>query len=175
MTRRAVATGAGLVLVAAITVWALLGPRRETLALDLIDDLPNAVQVPGDYVVEPLELSGRTRRALIVGDTGRFIWSVTVPGRAWLRVSLGQHPTAHTAPGDGTLFIVGAWDGEIWDELVSLVVNPYANHEDRGWHDIAMDLSKYAGRTIELRFVLRQRDTPDGDRPAWGDPRIVVR
>ncbi|HUF48528.1 MAG TPA: hypothetical protein VMM93_11985 [Vicinamibacterales bacterium] len=175
MTRRVVATGVGLALVAVLTAWALVGPREERLALDLVADLATATQVPGEYTVEDLELGGRTRRALIVGDTGRFIWKVTVPERAWLRVSLGQHPDAHTIEGDGNLFIVGAWDEVIWDELVTFVVNPFHTPEDRGWHDIAMDLSKYAGRTIELRFVLRQRESTTGDRPAWGDPRIVVR
>lgn len=175
MTRSTVALGAGLVLVAALTGWLLLGSRGERLAIDLIDELPSMTQVPGQQEVAELTLAGETRRALLVGDYGRYIYKLTVPNRAWLRLSIGHAPEAWTTEGDGVLFIVGAWDEEVWDELLNYVVDPFHTPEDRGWHDVALDLSKYAGQTIELRFILRQRDTATGDRPAWGDPRIVIR
>ena len=90
-------------------------------------------------------------------------------------MSLGQRAGAWTTEGDGVLFIVGMWDEVVFDEVLNFVVNPYHLPEDRVWHDIAIDLSKYAGRTLELRLILRSRDNERGDAPAWGDPRIVTR
>jgi len=175
MMRPAALIGAGIALVALMTGWLLLGPRDERLVVDLIEAIPEARQVPGTYEVADLTLAGETRRALLVDDYGRFIFPVTVPNRAWLRVSLGQRPEAATIDGDGVLFIIGAWDEVVFDELLSFVVNPYQTPEDRVWHDVAIDLSKYAGQTLELRFILRSRDSQTGDMPAWGAPRIVVR
>ncbi len=175
MTRPAVLVGAGLVGVALLTGWLLIGPRDERLAIDLIEAVPEARQVPGAFEIRDLELAGETRRALLVNDVGRFIFPVTVPNRAWLRLSIGQQPGAADTEGDGVLFIVGAWDEVVFDELVSFVVNPFHTPEDRGWHDIAIDLSRYAGQSIELRFILRSRESDAGDMPAWGDPRIVIR
>jgi hypothetical protein len=134
-----------------------------------------ARQVAGRYEVRDLELAGQTRRALLVDDYGRFIWNVTVPNRAWLRVSIGQRPEAWTTEGDGVLFMIGAWDQVVYDDLLTFVVNPYHTPEDRGWHDIAIDLSKYAGQNVDLIFNVRRRDSEAGDRPAWGAPRIVIR
>jgi hypothetical protein len=175
MNRSSMLVGAALAVVAILTAWFLVGPRDERLAIDLVDAIPEARQVPGQYEVRDLELAGVTHRALVVDDFGRFIFPVTVPNRAWLRVSIGQQPEAWTTEGDGVVFIIGAWDGEVWDEVLSFVVNPFHTPEDRVWHDIAIDLSKYAGQSLELRFVLGRRDNPDGDMPAWGDPRIVIR
>lgn len=175
MTRPALLAGAGLTLVALVTAWFLLGPREERLAIDLIEALPTARQVPKAFEVADLELGGRTRRALVVNDYGRFIFPVTVPERAWLRLSVGQRAEAWTTEGDGVLFIVGMWDEVVFDEVLTYVVNPFHLPEDRIWHDIAIDLSKYAGRTLELRLILRRRDTERGDAPAWGNPRIVTR
>jgi len=175
MRRPAALVGVLLAIVALGTGWCLLGPRDERLAFNLVDSLPGALQVPGQYEVTDLEIAGATRRALVVRDHGRFIFPVTVPNRAWLRLSIGQHPDSWTTEGDGVLFIVGVWDGVVFDEVLNYVVNPYHTPEDRVWHDIAIDLSMYAGRSLELRLILRQREHASGDLPAWGDPRIVIR
>jgi hypothetical protein len=173
--RSRVLFGAALALVALATVWWLVGPRGERLAIDLIDTLSDAKQVAGQYEVADLALAGSTRRAIVVRDHGRFIFPVTVPNRAWLRLSIGLHPDGWTTDGDGVLFIVGVWDEVVFDEVLSFVVDPYHTPEDRVWHDVAIDLSKYAGRSLELRFILRQRESATGDLPAWGEPRIVIR
>jgi hypothetical protein len=65
------------------------------------------------------------------------------------------------------------------DELLSLTVNPSGNPADKLWHDLTLDLSKYAGKRVELRLVTqasptnRMADT-NGDFLVWGQPRIVV-
>jgi len=174
MRRRRALAAAGIALVVVVTGWTLLRTDEPRVVIDLIDALDEARQVPGQYQVADLTLAGDTRRALLVDDHGRFIFPVTIPERAWLHVSIGQRPGAWEQESDGVIFIIGTWDEVVFDELLNFVVNPYHLPEDRRWHDVAIDLSKYAGRTLELRFILRSRDTSDGDLPAWGNPRIVV-
>ena len=165
----------GLAVVAIVVGWLLLGSSGGRIAIDLVDQLPTAKQVPGNYDVADLELAGQTRRAIQVKDFGRLIWTVAVPDDAWLLVSIGQNPSAWTTEGDGVMFMVGASDQIQYDDLLTLVVNPFHNPADQVWHDLVIDLSHYAGQTIDLIFNIRSRDTESGDSPAWGAPRIVTR
>jgi hypothetical protein len=155
MKRSSAALALGLVGLTLVASWCTLGPRRERVAVALLDDVSVATQLPSDQQVVAVDLGGESRRALVTRTAERVIWPVTVPPDAWLRVSFGMLPEAVATEGDGSLFMIGAWD--------------------RGWHDIAIDLSKYAGQTLELRFLFRSRDSTTGDAPALGDPRIVVR
>jgi hypothetical protein len=64
-------------------------------------------------------------------------------------------------------------------ELLSLTVNPSGNPIDKQWHPLALELTKYAGQRIELRFVTQASPTnstadTNGDFLVWGHPRIVV-
>ena len=68
------------------------------------------------------------------------------------------------------------------DELLSLVVNPSGNPSDKAWRDMSLDLSEYAGQQVTIYFATNSSteqtprvDNRDGDFPAWGAPRIVVR
>jgi hypothetical protein len=167
---------AGVVALSALVAgWWLLGSARERLAIDLVDELPRAKQVPADYDVVDLEIAGQVRRAIRPHDFGRLIWTVDVPDDAWLLVSIGQEPEAWQADGDGVLFLIGISDQVTYDDLFSLVVNPAANPADRVWYDLVLDLSAYAGRRVDVIFNVRRQQTETGDLPAWGAPRIVTR
>lgn len=172
--RRTVLGATGLVLVAAVTAWMLLGRGGERLAIDLLETLPSAKDIPESYEIVDLEIAGDTRRALLPDDYERAIWNVTVPGRAWLHFAIALHPDGWAVEGDGVLFMVGVSNGEVYDDVFNLVVNPSGNPADRVWHDLAIDLSHYAGQNVDLIFNVRRRDTEAGDRPAWGAPRILV-
>jgi hypothetical protein len=165
----------GLAVLALVTGWLLLGSTGERLAIDLVDELAGAKQVPGDYDVVDLELAGQTRRAITIRDFGRTIWTVTVPDDAWLRVSIGQETAAWTTEGDGVIFMIGVSDQVQYDDLLTFVVNPFHNPADRVWHDLVLDLSHYAGQSVDLIFNVRSRANELGDLPAWGAPRIVTR
>ena len=59
--------------------------------------------------------------------------------------------------------------------VVSAEVDPYDRATDRRWHDVAVDLSPWAGETVEL--VLRTTGppgaAPDADLAGWAAPRLV--
>ena len=108
-----------------------------------------------------------------------------MPDGAWLKVSVGLKEEAWKTEGDGVYFFIGVSEGPKWDEVYQLVVNPFANASDRGWKDVTLDLSPYAGRTIDLIFNTRAsppatpgtppRNDERGDMPLWGEPRVVIR
>ena len=68
------------------------------------------------------------------------------------------------------------------NELLVLDFNPFGNPADRGWHDLTIDLSEYAGETVDLLFNTNAsppqrspKDDRNGDFPLWAQPRIVGR
>jgi hypothetical protein len=67
------------------------------------------------------------------------------------------------------------------EEIMNITLSPYENPADRGWRDMTLDLSEYAGETVNLFFNTNSsgptppgRDDRAGDFPVWGDPRIVT-
>ena len=59
--------------------------------------------------------------------------------------------------------------------VVSAEVDPYDRAADRCWHDVAVDLTPWAGETVEL--VLRTTGpagaVPDANLAGWAAPRLV--
>lgn len=175
-----------LVLIAAVVVlglgaWWYLGSGRENVAVDLIQQFPSAKQQPSNdaFSVVESKINGETRRSIYTKNLSgtRVTWKITVPDNGWLKVSLGILEDGWTMPGNGVLFSIGVSDGKTFDELVSLTINPFNNTSDRRWNDLSLDLSQYAGETVELIFNTRSgpNDDRNGDFAAWGEPRIVVR
>ena len=168
----------GIVLAAGLA-WYLARPGGGA-AVDLLDEFPKAVQRPSPkaFSIEDVTIAGVTKRALKPAEPSRAEWKVTVPDRAELQFSLGLMEQGWNTPGDGVLFRVTI-DG---DELLSLVVNPTGNPSDKAWRDMSLDLSDYAGKEVTIYFATNSStprtppvDNRDGDFPAWGAPRIVVR
>jgi hypothetical protein len=108
----------------------------------------------------------------------RITWHVAVPDDGWFSASLGLREDAWTTPGDGVLFMVGVSDGKHFDELFNLVINPYGNPADRHWYPVSLDLSQYAGQTVDLICNTYSgppgHDDRRGDFALWAAPRIVV-
>jgi hypothetical protein len=170
---------------AAIGALALAGwwaARPEsTLVVDLIDALPRAVQrrpSPEAFSVIDATLAGVGKRAIYVAEQSRIVWEADIPGHAWLHVSLGVREEAWQREGDGVLFLVGVSHAGRYDELVSLVVNPYANASDRQWLPLLLDLAPWAGQRVEVIFntrVAHPDASPANHLALWGAPAIVTR
>ena len=107
-----------------------------------------------------------------------------MPDDAWLKVKLGLKEEAWTMQGDGVLFLIGVATSSGFDQLYTLVVNPFGNASDKGWKEVVLDLSTYAGETVDLVFNTRSSAPPapgtaptddrNGDMALWGAPRIVI-
>jgi hypothetical protein len=167
--KRAVWVVAGLVVIAAIIAWLAGRERKETLVLDLAAELPNTVRnLPrlDAFSVKDVTIAGVTRRAIVVDESSRLAWHLTVPENAWLKVGVGVREDAWTAPGRDVGFRITVYD----EPLLSLTVDPYKVQSDRRWQDFLIDLSEYAGESIDIYLK-----TDQGDRPAWSHPVIVTR
>jgi hypothetical protein len=111
---------------------------------------------------------------------------VTVPEHARLKVDLGILEAGWTVPGDGVLFRVLLAPSNLPpEEILNQSINPYGNKDDRRWHEVDLDLSEYAGETVELFFNTNSslpvargqapRDDHNGDLAVWGAPRVVTK
>ena len=169
----------GVVLAAGLA-WYLANPGSGA-AVDLLDEFPRALEkrpTPETFSIGDVTIAGVTKRALKPNAPSRAAWTVTVPDRAELQFSLGMMEQSWTVPGDGVLFRVTVNS----DELLTLAVNPSGNPSDKAWRDMSLDLSEYAGQQVTIYFATNSSlpqtprvDNQDGDFPAWGAPRIVVR
>jgi hypothetical protein len=176
---------AGGVVVAVALAWLAFGSRGDgQLAVDLLapEQFQNAQKRPSPETFEIVDatIGGQEKRAIQVKESSRLVYAFTVPENAELRVSPALLENAWTVEGDGVLFRVLIEANSVQDELLNLYLNPFANSGERGWHDIVLDLSDYAGENVQLFFntnasppSLPQRDDSNGDFAVWGAPRVV--
>jgi hypothetical protein len=177
----------GVVAIALIAWFALRSGSGESVAIDLVNEFPRATDKrprPDVFAVGEATLAGVTKRVISVEDPGgsRLVYSVTVPDNGALRVSVGLKEQGWTVEGDGVLFRVLLGAGAPPEEILNLVINPFGNPADRRWQDLELDLSEYAGETINLFFNTNSSpstrpptDNRNGDLAVWGEPRIVAR
>jgi len=155
-------------------------PDEPRMVTDLVEAFPSAQARPNAeaFILTDVTIAGQTLKSIYVTQASRITWNEKVPEHAWLDVSLGVREEAWTRPGDGVLFMVGVSHAGTYDELVSLIVNPYANPADRQWYPLLLDLSPYAGQDVEIIFNTRpgvEGATPDNDLAVWGAPALVTR
>ncbi len=167
-----------------LLTWLALRPAAPRVTvLDLVDELPRATESrPSPQVFRTLDatIRGTTRKSILVTETSRLVFQVSVPRHAALQVSVGLAEEAWTTEGDGVLFRVLVLPQGQADQLevLSRVIAPFDAPADRDWQDVTIDLSPYAGQTIALFYntnaSLPGRDDRRGDLALWGAPRIVA-
>ena len=189
MTRSTRLLIGGVVIVAALAAWFFFRSNGgDRVAIDLIADFPNAKEkrpTPDVFEIIDATLGNVRLPAIFAKQQSRITWSVTVPDDAWLKVQIGLKEESWTVQGDGVLFFVAVGAAGRYDLVFSLVINPFGNASDKGWKDVVIDLSPYAGQTVDLFFNTRASPDPapgtapradvNGDMPLWGQPQIVVR
>lgn len=163
-----------------MTAWWLAAPA-PSVAIDLVANLEKATQrrpSPEAFRVVDVALAGDSKKSIYVSEPSRLIWEETVPPNAWFQVSLGVREEAWTREGSGVLFMVGVSQNGRYEELVSLVVNPFANPADRQWLPLLLDLSPWAGQRVELVLntrVAHPEASAANHLAVWGAPAIVTR
>lgn len=181
MSRNRLVLFVAVVILLALGAWWYFRSGAENVAIDLIQQFPSAKQQPEPeaFAIVDATINDESKRAIYTKNLAgtRITWQVTVPDNGWLKVGLGILEDGWTMPGDGVLFFVAVSASNVYDELLSLTINPFDNQSDRRWNEISLDLSQYAGETVELIFNTRSgtKDDRNGDFAVWGAPRIVVR
>ena len=174
------------VVLAVLVAWFALRPGGDgEVAADLVEQLATAKERrPNADVFQVVDatIAGDTRPSILVREPSRLVYSVTVPDNGELRVGLGLLEEAWTQEGDGVLFRVLVGAGGPPEEVFNTLINPFGNANDRGWHDITIDLSEYAGETVDLFFNTNASapsrppvDNRTGDLAVWGAPRLYAR
>lgn len=165
---------AGVVVLAGLIAWLAFRGESENVVVNFVDDFAQAVEKrPGDdaFSIADVTIAGTTKRSIITKNPSRIAWSVTVPEKAWLIVSAGSKEEGWKIAGDGVSFRISMND----DEVLHMVIDPYGDPSDRRWNDLEIDLSEFAGETLNLFLKTFPGGNVDGDLPVWGEPRIIIR
>ena len=113
------------------------------------------------------------RRVLPASPPSRLRYALDIPGGAHLNLACGIPARYHDRP--GVEFVVKVrkekQEDVVWTTLVDPLNRP-AHHE---WVTADVDLSKRAGRDLELIFETRGFEGADEpDRAYWGAPALTV-
>lgn len=103
--------------------------------------------------------------------------TLTPPPGSRLETAVGVHPTHwFRFPPTDVDFQVHVVDGDERREVANLRVDPQRDRSQRRWFDVAVDLSPWAGRPIEVEFSVRA-SSPRGEVFEMGGfeiPRLVT-
>ena len=141
---------------------------RDT-TLDHVKDHPNlGVDITVDDVVK--------RSVWIDTPTSLTYHHITLGAHPVFRVLAAIHPAVYGQTyADGAVFQVDVQANGQIRRLKEVYINPIAHPELRGWLPMEVDLSSYAGRTVDL--ILSNGPGPANNDYAdwciWGDPRLV--
>ena len=130
------------------------------------------------FSMEPQTIKGESKPSIYAHPPSRIIFrDVVVPDHARLELSLGIKEDAWPKGTDGVYFRVGvSYDG-VYKDLLTRHVDPYRVEGDKGWVPVSLDLSDYAGKTVNV--VFNTQESVPGVQPnalydfaVFGAPRI---
>jgi hypothetical protein len=178
----------GAVVVAGLVAWGSRpGPGRgEPTTIDLIRLLPQADRrsVPGpvDQAIKAVTvtIAGESKPCILERAHGRTTFRLTPPPSAWFTAALAVDPSAWDKAGDGVLFRLGvSGPGTEYEELLNQHLDPAANKSERRFVPVAIDLSAWSGREINLILstnasVPGRSEDLRNDLALWCAPTLVV-
>ena len=132
------------------------------------------------FSMDPQTIKGETKPAIYAHPPSRIIFhDVKIPPRARLELFLAIKEEAWPKGTDGVYFRVGVSQGESYTDLLKRHVDPYQVAGDRAWIPVSIDLSAYAGRTVNVIFNTHESPPGPGvnglyDFAVFGAPRIAV-
>lgn len=180
--------------VVVLAVWVISGRTGRAPLVpvnDLLDSLAQAERRPAGaaFDVAPMTLNGESHRAVATPGASRITWELRLPDRAVLHVMVALRPEAWTVEGDGVLFRIGIAEGRTHEDVVTRLVNPFGQPDDRRWIPLSVDLGPYSGfkwslfyqpRRLLWRIVFNTNaglpgsTDQRGDLPLWGEPRLLT-
>ena len=115
------------------------------------------------------------KRVLFMHPDSSVNYSVTVPENTNLYFDLAVAPDSWRQPGDGVTFSVDVQSEQGTIQVFSVYIDPKNNYEDQQWNSYMIDLSDYAGQTINIVFKTDCGPAEDCryDWAGWGEPRLL--
>ncbi len=181
--RRARVALIGMGVIAVAIAWIVTGRQPPSPPMSLVDAYPDTVKRSPYPEIEAFSvydatIGGETKRAVYARPPGRIIWKVTPPPASELKASLGLRMESWVQEGNGVVFRIGVSDGRHYTELLKRHVNPYSAPDDRRWIPVDIDLSPFAGKTVDIIF--NTDPSPQGvpadgrnDLALWGEPTVA--
>jgi arylsulfatase A-like enzyme len=170
------------ILMVAAAAALLPGCRRSSEPVDLLGAGERLVEAraageQGPAVVEAgrhgLRLNDVIHRGFPAGPPGRLRFAVDIPRDGRLQLACAIDPRFHDRP--GVEFVVKVRRESREDVAWSLLLDPIARPEHRGWVPVDVDLSRWAGAGRELVLETRgYEQTGQPDRAWWGTPALTV-
>jgi arylsulfatase A-like enzyme len=113
------------------------------------------------------------RRTLPAAPPSRARFRLDIPRGAKLELACGIPPEHHDKP--GVEFVVTVRRNGREDAVWTMLLDPVNRPEHQKWVEASVDLSRYAGRGVELILETRGFDTGGAVRPAfWGAPALTT-
>lgn len=132
------------------------------------------------FSMDPQTIKGETKPSIYAHPPSRIIFhDIKVPPQATLELFLALKEDAWSKGTDGVYFRIGVSDGPDYKDLLQRNVDPYRVEGDRAWIPVSIDLSAYAGKTVNVIFNTHESmpgRVPNDlfDFAVFGAPRIVA-
>jgi hypothetical protein len=150
----------------------------STQVVDLADEFDRAERrPPAGFDVTVHVVDGIARPAIVMPVPGRAIWSLRVPRNGVLRTFVALENSGES--GLGVRFRLGISDHRVSETLATRTLT-----KERGWTELAADLSAFAGfkwslfyrpDEITWRILLATDDLGNArTRALWGSPEILT-
>jgi arylsulfatase A-like enzyme len=124
-------------------------------------------------VGRPQRINDVVRRTLPAAPPSRLKFKVDVPRGARLELACGIPAEHHDKP--GVEFVVKVAKGSREETVWTMLLDPVNRPEHQKWVDASVDLSRYAGRGVELTLETRGYDTGGALRTAfWATPVLTA-
>ncbi len=155
-----------------------LSSQPEYLVSDLLSE--NWVVEKGDaeYIhTDIFTISNVPRKILFEHPVSTARFDLSLTRSAHLKFSIGVSPEVwDSAKGDGVQFNVTLeTQGSVY-VLLDQYIDPKNVPADRRWFDYDLDLSRWEGQEVKLRFMTGPgpNGNLDFDWAGWGNPRITI-
>jgi arylsulfatase A-like enzyme len=120
----------------------------------------------------PQRINDVVRKTLPAAPPSRLVFKLDVPRGARLDLSCGVPPEHHDEP--GVEFVVKARRDGREDTVWTMLLDPLNRPDHQKWVDASVDLSRHAGRAVELTLETRGFDAGTRRTAFWGAPVLTV-
>lgn len=183
--KRTIGIALAVIILAGAGYWYFSNSGRGAVSVDLVDAFRGAekrsnLPATAAFSMDPQTIQGVTRPSIYMHPSSRVTYKgITIPPGGHLRAFLALKEDVWDKGTDGVWFSIGISSDGAFDEIVQQTVDPSHTPADRGWLPIDRDLSRWAGKQVDL--IINTRPSRPGVQPndmfdfaVIGEPAIVV-
>ncbi len=135
---------------------------------NLIAEKPEVRETPDARFIDhaDIDIGGDVRTVLLMHPPSRCCYRIDIRKNPSLEIAYAMFPSTYEMPGGGVRFMIEINGECIFDECIDAKANP----EQRRWFESKIDLTPWAGQTIELTLgtVEEQEGNNQHCSAGWG-------